>query len=182
MGGEDLLTARLHGIQSWIALPEEEEDCDPAFRHYPAADIPQLNLQGVVVRVIMGSAYGHTSPVMVYSPTLYLECNLPADSVLPLPGSCLELAVYVVSGDLRIDAKTVPSGVMAVVCPRMPVRLEACKDSRVMVIGGNPVGERHIWWNFVSSSKERIETAKVNWKKQRFPEIPGEREFIPLPE
>jgi redox-sensitive bicupin YhaK (pirin superfamily) len=181
--GGDLNTAsRLHGIQSWIALPDEQEDCDPAFRHYPAADIPEFDLQGVAVRVIMGSAYEHTSPVMSYSPTLYLECRLPTGSVLPLPASCPELAVYIVSGDVRIEGTTYSSGVMAVACPGTPVDLEACKDSHVMVVGGNAVGARHTWWNFVSSSKHRIETAKVDWKERRFPDMPGESEFIPLPD
>ena len=181
--GEDLDThSRLHGIQSWMALPTDQEETEPAFVHYPAGDLPEIEIEGVAVRVIIGEAYGHRSPVTAYSSMLYLECRLPKGSALTLPGSYRELASYVVSGDIRIDQQLYPSGVMAVACPDKSVRLEASQDSRVMVIGGDPVGRRQIWWNFVSSSKDRIGKAKQDWKEGRFEKVPGETEFIPLPD
>ena len=181
--GEDFNTlSKLHGIQSWMALPTELEECEPAFVHYPAGDLPELDIAGVTVRVIIGEAYAHNSPVMPHSSTLYLECRLPAGSELKLPESYRELATYVVSGDVQIDEHTYSDGVMAVACPEKPVRLVAHKDSHVMVIGGDPVGDRHIRWNFVSSSKDRIEKAGADWKERRFDEVPGETEFIPLPD
>jgi len=181
--GDDLnVTSRLHGIQSWMALPTDMEECKQAFVHYPAGELPELDIAGVTVRVIIGKAYDHSSPVTSHSSTLYLECLLPKGSELALPESYPELAAYVVSGDVRIDQHAYSGGVMAVACPEKPVRLAAHKDSHVMVIGGAPVGDRHIWWNFVSSSKDRIETAGADWKNRQFDDIPGETEFIPLPD
>lgn len=181
--GEDLdITSRLHGIQSWMALPAELEECEPAFVHHPAGDLPEVDLAGPIVRVIIGEAYGRKSPVMSHSSTLYLDCRLPKDSELVLPESYRELAAYVVSGDVQIDRHAYSNGVMAVARPETPIRLTANKDSHVMVIGGDPVGDRHIWWNFVSSSKDRIEKASAEWKKRLFDDIPGETEFITLPD
>lgn len=181
--GADLDTdSTLHGIQSWIALPTEKEEIAPAFKHYPASEIPALESGGASVRVIMGEAYGQHSPVMTYSSTLYLDCQLPATSELVLPGDYPELAVYVVSGRVLIDGAEFGPGVMAVAGPDGEVRLRAAEESRVMVIGGDPLGERHLWWNFVSSSTERLERAKRDWKDGRFATVPGDPEFIPLPE
>lgn len=180
--GEDLnATSRLHGIQSWMALPTDQEECEPAFVHYPGRDIPEFNIEGVTVRVIIGKAYGRTSPVTSYSPMLYLDYRFPEGVEVALPQSCQELAAYVVSGEVQIDQHSYAGGTMAVACPGCPVRLAARKDSHVMVIGGDPVGDRHIWWNFVSSSKERIDQAKADWREKRFEAVPGETEFIPLP-
>ena len=180
--GEDLhKTSRLHGIQSWMALPANQEECDPGFVHYPADELTALEIDGVTVRVIMGEAYGLVSPVITYSPTLYLECLLPAGSELTLPDSYDEQAIYVVSGDCSADDRSVTEGLMAVACPGKSLRLKAITDCRVMVIGGTSLGKRHIWWNFVSSSKERIEQAKLDWQENRFDSVPGETEFIPLP-
>ncbi len=181
--GEDLHeTSRLHGIQSWMALPDHEAEREPAFVHYPAADLPELNLEGATVRVIIGEAFGHASPVKTYSPTLYLECLMTPGSVLNLPADQPELAAYVVSGEVIIDDQHYANGVMAVGCPGKEVSLQAAEESRVMVIGGDPVGKRHIWWNFVSGSKGRIEQAKADWSENRFDQVPGEHEFIPLPD
>jgi hypothetical protein len=113
---------------------------------------------------------------------LYLECRMPKGSSLTLPQSYRELAAYVVSGEISIDQNGYTDGVMVVACPDKEVLLEARKDSHVMVIGGDPIGRRHIWWNFVASSKERIETAKKDWTEGRFDKVPGETEFIPLPD
>jgi redox-sensitive bicupin YhaK (pirin superfamily) len=180
--GSDLqTTSRLHGIQSWMALPEEHEELEPDFVHYPASELPGFEESGVSVRVIIGEAYGHRSPVKSYSPMLYLECRLAAGAELTLPQDYDERAVYVVSGDVMIEAQPLAAGVMGVACQGEPVTVHANSESTVMVIGGSPLGERHIWWNFVSSSKERIEQAKADWQHSRFTSVPGDSEFIPLP-
>jgi hypothetical protein len=181
--GEDIhTTSRLHGIQSWMALPDDDEEREPDFVHYPATELPEFTREGAHVRVIMGEAYGHRSPVKCYSPMLYLECRLQQGSSLELPIGHEERAVYVVSGAVQIGDHLLKEGVMAIVEPRASEPLVAGQQSRVMIIGGAPVGARHIWWNFVSSSKERIEKAKSDWQEQRFAMVPGDDEFIPLPE
>ncbi len=181
--GDDLDTvSQLHGIQSWIALPVELEECEPGFFHYSADSLPQIDSSGCSVRVIMGEAYGQSSPVKSYSSTLYLECLLEAGAQLDLPEDYAELAIYVVSGQVSVDGRTYPGGVMAVAAEGKAVKLQASADSRIMVLGGDSLGERTIWWNFVSSSKARIEQAKADWKEGRFDPVPGDDEFIPLPE
>jgi redox-sensitive bicupin YhaK (pirin superfamily) len=181
--GDDLNeTSRLHGIQSWMALPDDDEECEAAFHHYPAEDLPGLDIDGVSVRVIIGEAYGHASPVHAYSSTLYLECVMPKGSELTLPDAYDEIAAYVVSGGITIDGRSFGEGVMAVASAGAAMTLTAEAESRVMVIGGEPLGERHIFWNFVSSSKARIEQAKSDWRERKFGEIPGETGFIPLPD
>lgn len=180
--GDDLDTdSTLHGIQSWMALPVGQEEIEPAFVHYPRDVLPEIEVDGVTVRVIIGEAYGHQSPVTTYSPMLYLECLLTKGSTLELPQSYPELAAYVVSGEVNIDDEGYAGGVMAVAASGKPIKLEARDYSRVMVIGGDPIGERHLWWNFVSSSQDRLEQAKVDWKQGRFDMVPGDNEFIPLP-
>jgi len=181
--GDDIdRLSRAHGIQSWIALPDHEEEREPGFVHYPAEDLPRFEVDGVSVTIIMGEAYGRVSPVQRYSPTLYLECAIPKGSALELPSGVAELAAYVVSGEIAIGTCTFGAGVMAVARAGETIRIEGRADSRVMVIGGDPVGHREIWWNLVSSSKDRIEQAKRDWKEERFDEIPGETERIPLPD
>jgi redox-sensitive bicupin YhaK (pirin superfamily) len=181
--GDDLHeTSRLHGIQSWMALPDGEEECDAAFQHYPAEDLPEIDVDGAKVRVIIGEAYGHASPVHAYSSTLYLECVMPTGSELTLPDHYGEVAAYVVSGDVKIDGESYGEGVMAVGSGGAAMTLMASEESRVMVIGGESLGKRYIYWNFVSSSRERIEQAKSDWRAGKFGKIPGETEFIPLPD
>ena len=181
--GDDLNeTSRLHGIQSWMALPESEEERDAAFQHYPASDLPDIEVNGVKVRVIIGEAYGHASPVHAYSTTLYLECVMPKGSELSLPDQYDEIAAYVVSGSVTIDGRSFGEGVMAVASADAVMTLVAEEESRVMVVGGEPLGRRHMYWNFVSTSRERIEKAKSDWREGRFGQIPGETEFIPLPD
>jgi redox-sensitive bicupin YhaK (pirin superfamily) len=180
--GSDLETSsRLHGIQSWMALPTDQQEIEPDFVHYPAENLPELEQDGLQVRVIIGEAYGVRSPVKSYCPMLYLECRAKQGSTLNLPEIYEEQAVYVVSGEVDIGEQRLSSGVMAVTSPGEAVQMTATADSRVMVIGGAPVGSRHIWWNFVSSSRERIEQAKTDWRQNRFKMVPGESEFIPLP-
>ncbi len=173
--------SRLHGIQSWIALPVAEQECAPAFTHYSAADLPALTQGGAQVRVIMGAAYGVRSPVQTFSDTLYLDCTLPAGVELALPGDVAELAFYVADGSVAAGDASVGTGVMAVACPGKPPTLRALSDSRVVVIGGANIGERHIEWNFVSDTRERIEQAKRDWRDGNFAGVPGDDEFIPLP-
>lgn len=181
--GEDLgETSRLHGIQSWMALPEEKEELAPAFDHYPADTLPEFAEGDALMRLIMGEAFGHVSPVKCYSPTVYLECLLPAGGSVTVPNGFEELAAYVVTGTVRIDGKAYAEGTMAISRPGRDVGLTAEADSRIMFIGGLHLGRRHIWWNYVSSSKARIEQAKLDWKNGAFAEVPGETEFIPLPE
>ena len=181
--GDDLdETSRLHGIQSWMALPDADEECGAAFEHYPADDLPDFEVNGVRVRVIIGDAYGHTSPVHAYSSTLYLECVMPKGAEITLPDHYEEIGAYVVSGGVTIDGQSYDEGVMAVGTSGAAMTLTARQESRVMVVGGESLGKRHIYWNFVSSSRERIEQAKSDWREGRFGNIPGDTEFIPLPD
>ena len=181
--GEDLnVVSRLHGIQSWMALPADQEERAPDFAHFSAEKLPELDRDGVTVRVIMGAFEGHRSPVTSYSPTLYLEARMRQGAVLTLPPDHDELAVYVVSGEVIADKRSLGNGLMAVARHGHALHIEAGEDSHVMVIGGAGLGNRHIWWNFVSSSRARIEQAKADWKQDRFARVPGETEFIPLPE
>jgi hypothetical protein len=175
-------TRRLHGIQSWLALPLELEEMEPTFLHYPAASLPERTIDGCTVRVIMGSAYGLESPVLTYSPTLYFEAALPAGGTLDVLDEARERAVYVASGKVRIAGRELVEGTLAVVRPGAVAPLAAVVAARVLVIGGAPLGARHIWWNFVSSSKERIERAKRDWAEGRIGKVPGDDEFIPLPD
>ncbi len=182
--GEDLdELSRLHGIQTWMALPDGQQEIEPAFAHYPAEDLPQLDVNGVVIRVIVGEAFGARSPVAEHSPTLYLECRMPAGAALTLPDGYEDCAAYVVEGEVAIDRKPLGAGLMAIACKGSTVRVEAAADSRVMVIGGTNLGPRRMWWNFVATSRERIEQAKTDWREGRFGLVPGdEKEFIPLPD
>jgi redox-sensitive bicupin YhaK (pirin superfamily) len=175
-------TSRLHGIQSWLALPLELEEMEPTFLHYSAASLPERVIDGCNVRVIMGSAYGLRSPVLTYSPTLYIEAALPAGGTLTLLDEADERAVYVVAGTVSIGGDVYGEGTLAVLRQGATAPLCAPVDSRVLVVGGAPVGPRHIWWNFVSSSEARIERAKRDWVEMRLGSIAGDDEFIPLPE
>ncbi len=181
--GEDLhTTSRLHGIQSWMALPAEQEEREPDFQHYPADSLPEFEQDGVRIRVIMGAVGGHESPVTQYAPTLYLECRFVAGSTLTLPPDYDEIGVYVVAGGIEASGRDLGAYQMGIACPGKSLRLTAREDSHVMVIGGAHLGERHIWWNFVASSRGRIEQGKQDWRENRFDPGPGETEFIPLPD
>ena len=172
---------RSHGLQLWAALPAADEEMAPSFAHTPAAELPQLELGGALVRVLIGSAFGATSPVAVRSPTLYLDITLNAGDAFPLPLAA-QRALYVVDGAVEIDGLTVPPFTMVLLAADDEPLLSASAASRVVLIGGDPLGQRHIWWNFVSSSKERIVQAADDWAAGRFASVPGETEFIPLPE
>lgn len=181
--GDDLHeNSRLHGIQSWMALPDDKEEVEPAFVHYPAKNLPELAIGGCTVRIIMGECFGERSPVTTYSETLYMECIIPAGREISVPRRTDELAAYIVSGEVVVAGEAFTDGVMLVATPGQPLDIVAVADSRVMIIGGESPGERHVWWNFVSSSRERIERAKNDWRDGHFDRVPGDDEFIPLPE
>ena len=174
--------SKMHALQLWLALPEADEEIDPAFYHYPSADIPATKVNGIPVRVMMGSAFGVTSPVKTFAETLYFEARLKEGEELELPDA-EERAVYVAEGAVVIDGEAVPQFAMAVLTGKPGLTIKATTDSKIALIGGENVGERHIWWNFVSTRKERIEQAKRDWQAGRFAKVPGdEEEFIPLPE
>lgn len=174
---------QLHGLQLWLALPDAAEEIEPEFIHYPAASLPALNVNQVPVRVLIGQAYGMTSPVKTLSPTLYVEANLKLGQTLTLPEQTDELAVYVASGHLQIGEQILDTYTLTAFEQAEQRELKALADSRIAFIGGATLGKRYMWWNFVSSRKERIEQAKLEWQERRFPLVPGdEQEFIPLPE
>lgn len=171
----------LHGLQLWLALPEPDEQIHPSFHHYPADEIPAVNLDGVPVRVMMGSAYGVRSPVRLFSDTLYLEATLDRGQALPLPDA-EERAVYVVSGTLDAQGTEMPARSMTVFTREPGIVVTAKQASRIALVGGSPLGKRYIEWNFVSSRRERIENAKEDWREGRFTRVPGdEKAFMPLP-
>ena len=181
--GDDLATtSRLHGIQTWLALPEDQQERDPAFVHYPADQLPELAVEGTSVRLVMGQAFGEQSPVTPHSPTLYLELRMPAGEALSLPVEYDEVAAYVVSGSLEIGQRAFDAATMIVPGPTRTLRLKALEDTRVIVVGGKPLGRRRMWWNFVSTSMARIEEAKIQWQEGGFPAVPDEGEYIPLPD
>ncbi|MEQ8408605.1 MAG: pirin family protein [Gammaproteobacteria bacterium] len=174
--------SKMHALQLWLALPVADEEIDPAFYHYPASDIPETRINGVPVRLMMGSAFGMTSPVKTFAETLYFEATLAAGQTLELPDTA-ERAVYVASGAVEIAETAVTDHCMAVLEPGSGLTVTATEDSRIALIGGENLGERHIEWNFVSSRKERIEQAKDDWQAGRFPVVPDDaEEFIPLPD
>jgi redox-sensitive bicupin YhaK (pirin superfamily) len=175
---------RLHGLQLWVALPKAKEEVAPSFQHHAADTIPAVERPGARLRVVAGSAYGSASPVGVLSTLFYVEARLERGAKLDLPEEHAERAVYVVAGSIRADGHVRgPSG-MLVFRVRTPARIEALEASHVMLLGGAPLdGERHVWWNFVSSSPARIERAKDDWRSRRFASVPGDdAEFIPLPQ
>ena len=174
---------RLHGMQSWIALPLAHEDAEPSFVHTPTSALPEIEQPGVWLRLIAGTAYGETSPVAVFSPMFYLHAEMSAGARLDLPEEHAERAIYVVSGAVEVAGQRFGANSMAVFKEGLPVEMTAAEDSRVMLLGGAPIdGKRLIWWNFVASTPERLEQAKADWKAGRFAKVPGDDEFIPLPE
>jgi redox-sensitive bicupin YhaK (pirin superfamily) len=173
----------LDGLQLWLALPEADEEMDPEFHHYDREQIPAVEINGVAMRVLIGSAYGMESPVRTFAETLYLEASLKAGQRLTLPDGVDERAIYVVKGRLTALDSEIDQYSMAVLHSGHTVTVEALEDTQLALIGGERLGHRHIWWNFVSSRTERIEQAKQDWKNGAFPTVPGDEvEFIPLPE
>jgi redox-sensitive bicupin YhaK (pirin superfamily) len=174
--------ATLHGIQTWVALPNEHEETDPWFRHHPTDELPRWKDAGVSFTLIAGEAYGYTSPVQTFSPMIYLDVQLSSEAKFTLPANYTEQAVYSVTEGLRINDTPLDQHRLVVLNPGASATISADRDARCIIVGGEPVGERHKWWNFVSSSLDRIEQAKQDWKEGRFGQVPQETEFIPLPE
>lgn len=174
--------ATLHGIQTWVALPDEYEETDPSFRHYSIADLPAWEDKGVAFTLIAGDAYDRTSSVETFSPMIYLDVQLSSGTQFSLPDSYSEQAVYSVTEGLAIEGVPLEQHRLAVLTSGASVNISADRDARCIVVGGEPVGDRHKWWNFVSSRRDRIEQAKHDWKEGKFDRVPEETEFIPLPE
>jgi redox-sensitive bicupin YhaK (pirin superfamily) len=173
---------RLHGLQSWVALPQSDEETDPAFHHFAAAQLPSREADGVRMRLIAGEAFGLRSPVQVFSRMFYVDAACEAGATIALPVEHAQRAVYVVEGSIEIEGRTFAEGTLLVFVEGEAVTLRAKSACRVALLGGEPLeGKRHIWWNFVASSPERIERAKHEWADGKFPPVPGETEFIPLP-
>ncbi|PQO93992.1 hypothetical protein C5614_21930 [Massilia phosphatilytica] len=186
--GPDVRAAgsNLFGLQCWVALPQAKEECDPAFAHVGSQELPILDGDGATARIIAGSYFGKTAPVPVQSPLFYVDLALQPGARLTMPAEYPEQALYVVDGtlDLGRDGRF-ERGQLLVLKPGATVTLAATENrgARVMLLGGEPMdGPRYLTWNFVSSSSDRIEQAKEDWKAQRFPQVPGETEFIPLPD
>lgn len=174
--------SRLFGIQSWAALPADKEEIDPGFAHVGAADLPVVAAEGKRVRIIAGSAYGATAPTPTASETLYADVALEAGAVLPVDPHHEDRAVYVMDGEIEIAGDRFGPAQMLVFRPGDPIAVTAVTAARFLLLGGATLeGPRHIWWNFVSSRKDRIDAAKADWQAGRFPGVPGETEFIPLP-
>jgi redox-sensitive bicupin YhaK (pirin superfamily) len=175
---------QLFGIQLWAALPKAQEETAPAFVHHAETELPRISGEGKRVRVIMGDAFGATSPARFPHPAFYAEAVLAPGAVLPIDPDYDERGIYVVSGEIDIAGQSFGAGHLLVLKPGDRISVLATAQSRLMLIGGEPMdGPRHIWWNFVSSSKDRIDAAKADWRQRRFDTVPGdEAEFIPLPE
>jgi len=173
----------LHGIQVWVALPQDAEEVEPSFHHHGAAALPRIDRDGVALRLVVGSAFGQRSPVLTFSEMFYLGAEFPAGASLRLPPEHAERAVYSADATLTVDGVDLLPGQLAVLAPGADVEIHASAPARAILFGGASLdSERHLYWNFVSSSRERIEQAKADWVAGRFGKVPGETEFIPLPE
>jgi len=172
-----------HGLQTWVALPREHEDTAPTFAHHPKASLPTIDGDGVHLTIVAGHAFGERSPVVVLHPTLYVSIDLEDGAELVVPAEHAERALFPVAGELYLDDVPLANAHLALLDADSLPLLRSVGRSRVMLLGGAPLdGPRHVWWNFVSSSREKIEAAKRAWKENRIGQVPGETEFIPLPE
>jgi redox-sensitive bicupin YhaK (pirin superfamily) len=178
---ERATASTLHGIQTWVALPDGSEDVEPCFHHHPATEIPTWAENGVVVTLIAGEAYGRVSPVKALSPILYLDLQFAAGGEFTLTADYSERAVYSVTEGLSIDAQPLAQHRMAILQPNQSIEISSGVIGRCMVVGGEPLGTRHKWWNFVSSRLDRIEQAKQDWLNDKFGQVPDETDCIPLP-
>lgn len=180
--------SRLSGIQCWIALPDEFEEIPPHFIHYPVETLPEFTVDNIQLKLLLGTAFNHQSPVKIYSDLFYLYAKLPKKSKITFPLEGREGAAYIVEGSIKANGKQIDQYAMAVGKQCGNLILEALEDSQIMLLGGKSIGERFIYWNFVSSSEEKIERAKSDWRggpgtTDRFPKIPHDNiEFIPLPD
>jgi redox-sensitive bicupin YhaK (pirin superfamily) len=182
-GDERVKGPELSGIQTWIALPERVEEMDPAFEHVTRADLPVVEDGCVQARVIMGSLWGRTAPTTTYAGTIYADMVLGAGAAIPIDADADERALYLHHGDATIDGVPLDPTNLTVLRPGIAATLRSETGARVMLCGGDAMTPRHVWWNFVSSNRERINQAKQDWKAGRFPTVPGDdKEFIPIPE
>lgn len=173
----------LEGLQLWVALPTEYEEVEPSFEHYPPEAIPELDRDGARIRVLAGTAFGVNSPVKTLSPLVYVDIALHPGKVLKLDVDYTERAIYIVKGQITLAGESYGAGRMLVLAQGREVTFRADEETRLVVVGGEPLdGPRIAWWNFVSSSRARIEQAKADWEAGRFAQVPGETEFIPLPD
>ncbi len=174
---------KMLGLQSWIALPLAHEETQPSFQHFGADALPTVKDRGIFARVIAGSAFGVKSPVATLSNWFYVELRLSAGASAPLDADHEERALYLVDGAIEIGGRRFDQPQLLIFRPGVAITIRAPQDARVMLLGGAAMdGPRYLWWNLVSSRKERIEEAKRDWRKGRFPSVPGDTEFIPLPE
>jgi redox-sensitive bicupin YhaK (pirin superfamily) len=172
-----------HGIQTWVALPKDAEEAMPEFHHHAAESLPAWENNGVRLRLVAGEAFGYRSPVHTFSRLFYVAVEFPVGGSLVVPAEHIERAVYATDAPLSVGGVELAVAHMAVLPAGMEVEIRATQPARVILCGGDPLdGDRHLWWNFVSSSRERIEKAKADWAAMRYPPVPGETEFIPLPQ
>lgn len=178
MAGEKLL-----GLQTWVALPEKQEEIDASFAHHAAGELPEIDAKGFKAKIILGELFGVKSPVDTLSEPVYAGCRLQNKRSLSIPADEIEdRSVYILAGALLIDGKRFETGTLVVFEAGKDALMTAAGDAHFMIIGGARLDKpRFMWWNFVSSSRERIEAAKDDWREQRFAPIPGETEYIPLP-
>jgi redox-sensitive bicupin YhaK (pirin superfamily) len=174
----------IHGLQMWVALPAAKEEIEPGFAHHETGEFPVVTDAGKTIRVVVGSLYGATSPVPTVHETIFGDVMLKAGAAVPLDAGHEERAIYILDGEIEIAGDRFAGGQLLVFKPGDVVTLTAARDSHFVIVGGAPMdGPRHIWWNFVSSRKDRIEQAKADWKAGHFQKVPGDEiEFIPLPE
>ena len=174
----------MFGMQTWLALPDGKEEMDPAFENVAADDLPLIEDGGAKARIIMGSLWGQTAPTTCHAETIYADILLSANGAIPIDAEADERAVMLVDGDGALDGVPLEKYLLYVIAPGAKVSLSSLSGGRAMLLGGEAfASERHVWWNFVSSSKERIEQAKADWFEGRFPVVPGDPdEYIPLPE
>jgi len=174
---------RMHGVQTWVALPKDREMAEPSFNHQPKAALPEIVRPGVTMRLLAGTAFGERAPTPTFSPMFYLAVEMEAGAAIELPPEHEQRGVYAIDREVRVAGEALPAQHCAVLPADAAVRLEATTPARVMLFGGAGMdGDRQIWWNFVASSRALIDAASERWREQRFPPIPGETEFIPLPE
>lgn len=172
---------RLHALQLWVALPAKQERCAPDFHHYDANRLPTLEQDGVSIRLLIGAAFGLQSEVRTFSKTLFVDVTLEAGASLTLPGDIEERAVYLIAGSAQARGHHLDPHRMTIFDPDKEVTIKAAQEARLVIIGGNSIGKRTVWWNLVASDRALIEQAKRDWSSGRFPMVPGETEFIPLP-
>ncbi|MDO9369704.1 MAG: pirin family protein [Sphingopyxis sp.] len=174
----------ISGMQTWLALPDGKEEIDAAFEHVAKDDLPLIEDNGVSARVIMGSLWGVTSPITQHAATIYADILMNAGATIPIEAEADERAVLVALGDASLDGELLERYTLYILRPGQAMTLRATTDARVMLLGGEAFKTpRHVWWNFVSSSRDRINQAKHDWKERKFPLVPGDsEEFIPIPE